>query len=122
MIFLCLPFTDLQRTREICNFGGRCSMSCKPLKRNVPQKTTGLGFSRGLFKSPNLAGCFPPKPPARFLMHCDHRSQPKNQQEYRGNKREGLDRRGCRAVEGPQKRGDAKPLAQEKTLTASAPL
>src|SRR3954462_4185913 len=98
MIFLCLPFTDLQRTREICNFGGRCSMSCKPLKRNVPQKTTGLGFSRGLFKSPNLAGCFPPKPPARFLMHSDHRREGKKQQEYRGNKREGLDRRSSTGV------------------------
>jgi hypothetical protein len=67
-------------------------MSRKPLRRNSCQKTTGLGFTRGLFKSPNLTGCFPPKPPARFLMHSDHRRDGKKQQEYRGNKREGLDR------------------------------
>src|SRR5262249_16777616 len=37
---------------------------------------------------PYPAGCFPPKPPARLLMHSDHRRSPKFQQEYRGTQRE----------------------------------
>src|SRR6478672_8206784 len=91
-------FTAPRRTKGICNLSGLVRCPAGRLEE-VPEKTTGLGFSRGLFKSPNLAGCFPPKPPARFLMHCDHRRDGKKQQEYRGNKREGLDRRGCGAFQ-----------------------
>jgi hypothetical protein len=37
------------------------------------------------------------------LMHSDHRRRRQKQQEYRGNKREGLDRRRCVAAFQPQK-------------------
>src|SRR6478736_10058633 len=118
MTFQSPRFMAPRRTKETCKFGPGLFDVRQAAWKKHPKKTTGLGFSRGLFKSPNLAGCFPPKPPARFLMHCDHRRDAKNQQEYRGNKREGLDRRGCGDFEHLQKCGKAKRPAQEKTLTA----
>jgi hypothetical protein len=66
--------------------------------QGMPEKTTGLGFSRGLFLEPYLTGCFPPKPPVRFLMHSDHRRDRQKQQEYRGNKRDDLYARGFAAT------------------------
>ena len=90
-------------TKGICKLGNSAVDRIAGSADRESQKTTGLGFSRGLFKSPNLTGCFPPKPPARFLMHSDHRRDRKKQQEYRGNKREGLDGRRCEPVSYLQK-------------------
>jgi hypothetical protein len=40
------------------------------------------------FEEPYLAGCFPPKPPARLLVRSDHRRGGEFRQEYGGNERE----------------------------------
>src|SRR6202012_2891886 len=78
MILLFLRFMVLQRMKGICRKGF------------MAQNTTGLGVCRGLLKSLNLIGCFPPKPPTRSVMHSDHRRAAGKQQEYRGNQREVL--------------------------------
>src|SRR5579864_4088332 len=78
MMCRCPQFTGHQPTKEICKEG---------FARKILQASV---FSRGLLKSPNPTGCFPPKPPARLLMHSDHRSPAESQQEYRGNQWEGL--------------------------------
>src|ERR1051326_7785016 len=95
MILLCLLFTGLLRTKGICkeyaaegtppHASQKRACTGPGLQSIHPPKTTGLGFSRGLFKSTNLTGGFPPKPPARSLMHSDHRRDGKKQQEYGGN-------------------------------------
>jgi hypothetical protein len=91
MIFPCPRFMGHPPMRETCKAG----FAAKILQASV--------FSRGLLKSPNPAGCFPPKPPARLLMHSDHRRERPKQQEYRGNKREGLVPRRGVSGRNPQK-------------------
>jgi len=49
-------------------------------------------------------------------MHCDHRRDGPKQQEYGGNKREGLDRRGWGAVQHLQKMGRCNPAGSGKNL------
>jgi len=74
---------------------------------DVSEKTTGLGFSRGLLLEPYLTGCFPPKPPVRSLIHSDHRRPRQKQQEYRGNKREDLYFSVALRLANPHKCGEA---------------
>ena len=86
--------------------------------QGMPEKTTGLGFSRGLFLEPYLTGCFPPKPPVRSLIHSDHRRARQKQQEYRGNKRKTyIPPLRCPPA-GRTKRGETRQMAQEKTLAS----
>jgi hypothetical protein len=55
-------------------------------------------------------------------MHSDHRRDGKKQQEYRGNKREGLDGAALQAIGCRKKRGNPPGMTQQKTLTSNAAL
>lgn len=87
---LCPRFTGHRRTKETCKDwdGARAAAAGNFAPQNYSAKNNRpRRLPRPSFK-PYLTGCFPPKPPARLLIHSDHRSRREYQQEYGGNKRE----------------------------------